>query len=112
MAPTRNRIQKEQQAKEKLFRLVHDELRKQFEKQWAKHPLWHMPGKFAPSGMHLTTREAADFLNLSPKTLQNWRIQKRGPAFRKYENGSVRYDLRTLQKWAVRQRRTSTSEIR
>lgn len=113
MALTRHQEQGEERPKRTRVRLtVADTQRKRKGKRRLRYLLFTGPGKFAPSGIHLNTREAADFLSLSVKTLQNWRIQKRGPAFRKYENGSVRYDLRTVQKWAARQSRTSTSENR
>ncbi|MBW9062020.1 helix-turn-helix domain-containing protein [Rhizobium herbae] len=113
MALTRHHDQTEKRPKKTRVRLTGAETeRKPKGKRWPKYLLFTGPGKFAPSGIHLNTQQAADYLNLSVKTLQNWRVQKRGPAFRKYENGSVRYDLRTIQKWAARQSRTSTSETK
>jgi hypothetical protein len=47
------------------------------------------------------TQDAALFLGLSPKTLEAWRLQGRGPQFCRYGvNGAIRYlisDLREFQ---------------
>lgn len=54
----------------------------------------------------LTSTEAADFLGVSPKTLNNWRSQGRGPAYVKYtgatdglgrQRGTVGYRLGDLR---------------
>lgn len=44
----------------------------------------------------LTTRQAASFLNLSVETLKKWRKRGGGPAFIKYNNGAVRYQVNVL----------------
>jgi predicted DNA-binding transcriptional regulator AlpA len=46
----------------------------------------------------LTEEIAARLLSLSPRTLQTWRSEKRGPAFVRMGR-SVRYRLRVLLQW-------------
>jgi predicted DNA-binding transcriptional regulator AlpA len=54
----------------------------------------------------LTERQVAAILQISPKTLRNWRALEKGPAWRKYGR-LVRYDCQDVQLWmahaAVRQ---------
>ncbi|MEG8019897.1 helix-turn-helix domain-containing protein [Sphingomonas aerolata] len=47
----------------------------------------------------LTNTEAADYLKLSPRTLDRWRWAQRGPSFKKL-GGAVRYTLTDLEKFA------------
>jgi hypothetical protein len=48
----------------------------------------------------LTTREAAAFLGLSPKTLEAWRLkQGEGPVFLRYGSRAVRYLVEDLRRW-------------
>jgi hypothetical protein len=47
----------------------------------------------------MTVREAASFLKMNHRTLDNMRYQGRGPAFRKH-GGSVRYALSDLLSWS------------
>lgn len=49
----------------------------------------------------LNTRQAADYLGLSPGTLMAWRCQQRGPTYCKIE-GSVRYRRDDLDSFAGR----------
>lgn len=46
----------------------------------------------------VTTAEAATFLTLSPRTLENWRNRQEGPPFKKLGT-AVRYDVADLEKW-------------
>lgn len=46
-----------------------------------------------PTDPLLTTKEAAVILKVSVDTLKKWRQRGRGPAFIKYESGTVRYRL-------------------
>lgn len=60
----------------------------------------------------LVTEEAAQFLRLSPRTLERLRVQGTGPRFRKAGSGvraRVLYERSDLQLW-VSQAFTSTSE--
>lgn len=61
----------------------------------------------------LCETDAAEFLGLSVKTLQNMRSRRRGPrgpAYSKLPNGRVRYRLDELERWRDGDTRTSTSE--
>ena len=52
---------------------------------------------------------AADFLGVSPRTLEKWRVAGGGPVFRKLGRRLVRYELSDLETFAGRDQRTSTS---
>ncbi len=47
----------------------------------------------------LTPIEAAKFLNVRPRTLENWRARRIGPRFIPYSRRCVRYRLDDLQAW-------------
>ena len=53
---------------------------------------------------------AAEFLGISPRTLEKWRVAGGGPVFCKLGRRLVRYELRELEAFSERDRRTSTSE--
>ncbi|MET3662031.1 helix-turn-helix transcriptional regulator [Aquamicrobium ahrensii] len=59
----------------------------------------------------LRTREAADFLGLSPRTLEKHRTYGTGPLFRKL-GGRVVYAIDELEAWAERGTVASTSDPR
>lgn len=59
----------------------------------------------------LRTKEAADFLSLSARTLEKHRTYGTGPAYRKL-GGRVVYAIDDLQAWADRGAVTSTSDPR
>ncbi|MEO5335169.1 MAG: helix-turn-helix domain-containing protein [Magnetococcus sp. YQC-5] len=46
----------------------------------------------------MTTKEAAEYLQLSPGTLTNWRMRKFGPKYVK-NGGSVRYTQSAIAEW-------------
>lgn len=56
----------------------------------------------------LTEAKAAEALGLSPRTLQRWRVEGRGPAFLKLGK-RVAYTDADLRKYVESSRRTSTS---
>jgi len=58
---------------------------------------------------YMPQERAADFLGLSPKTLERFRVEGRGPAFLKLGRRVV-YSRDDLVKWAEAQRRHSTSD--
>ena len=60
-------------------------------------------------GNYLNTREAAAWLNLSPRTLDRYRVSGDGPAFHRF-GGRVRYLVSDLEDWASARRRASTSD--
>lgn len=67
----------------------------------------------APStlpGALLTEVQAADFLNVSPRTLQTWRLRGGGPAFVKMGK-SVRYRAADLDEFVAGKVTNSTSEL-
>ena len=49
---------------------------------------------------HLNELEVAELLGLSPRTLQNWRLNGEGPPFGKFGR-SVRYSVATVEAWAA-----------
>jgi predicted DNA-binding transcriptional regulator AlpA len=59
----------------------------------------------------LRTKEAAEFLSLSPRTLEKHRTYGTGPAYRKL-GGRVVYPVDDLEAWADRGAVTSTSDPR
>ncbi len=59
----------------------------------------------------LRTKEAAEFLSLSARTLEKHRTYGTGPAYRKL-GGRVVYAIEDLQAWADRGAVTSTSDPR
>jgi len=53
--------------------------------------------------------DAAERLNVSPRTLEKWRITGQGPAYHKI-GSRVYYRICDLDAWLNAQRRTSTSQ--
>jgi excisionase family DNA binding protein len=51
---------------------------------------------------HLTDLGAAEYLGVSPATLRAWRLQCRGPAYRKLGR-AVRYHRQDLDAWSEAQ---------
>ena len=60
------------------------------------------------SGFFDTSR-AADYLGLSPRTLDGYRVSGDGPAFHRFGNRE-RYRRADLDAWAVRRRATTTAQ--
>ena len=58
---------------------------------------------------YLTNTEAAGFLNLSPRTLEKFRVIGGGPRFRKFGR-RVLYSIQDLEGWANRRSCESTSD--
>ena len=57
----------------------------------------------------LSTRDAANFLGLKPRTLERWRWAGKGPRFRRHGRRVV-YDLDGLLAWSEANEVASTSE--
>ena len=57
----------------------------------------------------LDTRAAADFLGVSARTLEGFRVRGGGPRFVKI-GGAVRYRVASLEEFLQQQERTSTSD--
>ena len=55
------------------------------------------------------TRRAADYLALSHRTLDGYRVSGDGPAFHRFGN-RVRYRRSDLDEWAAKRRATTTAE--
>ena len=60
-------------------------------------------------GSFLNTRRAAAYLDLSPRTLDGYRVSGEGPAFHRFGN-RVRYRRSDLDLWAAGRRATTTAE--
>ena len=60
-------------------------------------------------GGFLNTRRAAAYLDLSPRTLDGYRVSGVGPAFHRFGN-RVRYSMTDLDAWAAERRATTTAE--
>jgi hypothetical protein len=58
---------------------------------------------------YMTQHAAAVFLGLSPRTLERFRVEGRGPSFLKLGR-RVAYSRDDLVRWAEAQRRSSTSD--
>jgi predicted DNA-binding transcriptional regulator AlpA len=59
--------------------------------------------------LFLSAPETAELLRISPVTLSKWRIEGRGPPYRKLGRRVV-YERADLIEWTADQRRLSTSE--
>jgi hypothetical protein len=57
---------------------------------------------------YLTTDQVAAYLQLSPRTVEKFRLSGKGPDFFKL-GGRVYYTLETIKEWANGRRRQSTS---
>jgi hypothetical protein len=58
---------------------------------------------------HLNTVKAAEFLYLSPRTLEKWRVIGGGPRFRKHGRRVV-YRLEELETWSESRECETTSD--
>jgi len=63
----------------------------------------------APQPM-LTQGQVAEMLNVSAKSVENWRLKGTGPAFYRIE-GQVRYEIRDVRAWK-RQRRNAKATVK
>ena len=60
---------------------------------------------------YLDTREAAQYLGLSNRTLDRYRVTGEGPVFHKFGT-RIRYAQADLEEWAAARRMRSTSDER
>lgn len=58
----------------------------------------------------LTEGEAAEYLRLTPRALQAWRYQGRGPRFVRISRRAIRYRLDDLERFIEENLRHSTSD--
>ena len=56
----------------------------------------------------ITRREAADYLRISPRTLEKWAVTGEGPPFYKIGSRTI-YSAEDLEAWLISCRRVSTS---
>ena len=56
-----------------------------------------------PTKEFLTEQEAAEYINMSVKTLRRWRFDRRGPNYAKIAGKSIRYPISELQEWIKQQ---------
>lgn len=64
-----------------------------------------MAGLLDPKGQLLTTKEAAELLRLSPRTLENMRVDGGGPQYHKLGGGrraKVVYRVLDLDDWLAK----------
>ena len=66
-------------------------------------------GPTRPGSPFLTTVQAADFLGLSPRTLEKMRVLGGGPRYRKHGR-YVRYHIDDLNAWSSSRTHDSTSD--
>lgn len=59
----------------------------------------------------LTEEATAHLLQLSRKTLKNWRGLGKGPPFKKFSNRAIRYQYGYVMDWAESKTRRSTSDL-
>ncbi len=57
----------------------------------------------------LDTTQAADKLRLARRTLEKWRVEGKGPEYRKH-GALVYYEERALDKWSEDQTKRNTSD--
>jgi len=58
---------------------------------------------------YLTTEEAAEYLGLSHRTLQDWRCAKEGPPYVVLGPRNIKYDIRDLDAWVDERRFTPSA---
>jgi len=58
----------------------------------------------------MSERDAADYLNVSMRTLQGWRLKGGGPVYVKVGTKSIRYRRRDLAAWTEAHVRANTSD--
>lgn len=67
-------------------------------------------GRASENGPFLTTKEAANFLNLKPNTLEKMRVYGGGPVFRKHGRHVV-YHIDDLIAWSDLRKKDSTGNV-
>jgi predicted DNA-binding transcriptional regulator AlpA len=60
--------------------------------------------------LHIDEKKAAEYLGISHKTLQGYRVKGGGPPFIKVGERSVRYKIADLINWAENRKKKNTSE--
>lgn len=60
--------------------------------------------------LHIDEIHAGEFLGLSPRTLQGYRVKGGGPEFRKIGKKTVRYKIADLISWSENNKKKNTSQ--
>lgn len=63
-----------------------------------------------PPDRYIDEKQVAEYLGISPKTLQGYRVKGGGPEFMKIGHKSVRYKFSDIQQWAENRKKRNTSE--
>ena len=58
----------------------------------------------------LNTDQAAEYMRISPRTLQDWRLSGNGPRFHKLGR-LVRYGISEIDSWLVQNQHQNTTEV-
>ena len=58
----------------------------------------------------LTEKQAADYLGLTPRTLQLWRTRGGGPSYHRIGWRSVRYSMSDIENWLESKRFASIAQ--
>jgi predicted DNA-binding transcriptional regulator AlpA len=58
----------------------------------------------------LTEQEVAALLNVTPRTLQKWRVEGGGPAYVRISRRCIRYRITDIKDWTQNRVKSSTSE--
>lgn len=54
--------------------------------------------------VYVSEKEAAVYISVTPRTMQNWRRDGVGPPFTRLPNGTVRYDRGDLEDYMMKHR--------
>lgn len=63
-----------------------------------------------PSDRYIDEKQVAEYLGISAKTLQGYRVKGGGPEFMKLGHKTVRYKISDIQEWAKNHKKKNTSE--
>ena len=61
--------------------------------------------------LYIDEKRAAEYLGLSPRTLQGYRVKGGGPEFLKISHKVVRYKIADLLEWIKNRKRKNTSDF-
>ncbi len=63
-----------------------------------------------PPSVFLTEKQAGEVLQVSPRTLQGWRLRGIGPKFVRFSARGIRYRRMDIEAWAASRLVSSTSQ--
>lgn len=58
----------------------------------------------------LTQKQAAELLNVSPRTMENWRLRGGGPRFARIGHRNIRYRGEDIDRWIAEHTFANTTE--